>query len=227
MSRGTPERSLKSLNMKWLVMLATFDILAVMLFVVPAAAHGSLLSTAAAIRASAALVLPVVVLLLSGLMSHSIKAVLVYWKVKDPYPGCEAFTRYGPDDARVDMAGLKRNTGVLPTDPSEQNRKWFKLFKMVENEASVLEAHKGYLMFRDMAAMSVPLVLLVPAGLYVAGVSPGLCAAAAVVFLVQFMACCVAARNSGRRLICNVLAIHGSRKVKQPGAAEKAAKTVA
>lgn len=178
-------------------------------------------------RASAALVLPVVVLLLSGFMSHSVKAVLVYWKVKNPYPGCEAFTKYGPADARVDMAGLKRHTGVLPTDPAEQNRKWFKLFKMVENEASVLEAHKSYLMFRDMAALSVPLVALAPAGLYFAGAAPLEQGIAAAVFFVQFVLCCLGARNSGRRLICNVLAIHGSRKVKQPGAADKATKAVA
>lgn len=220
MSRvSSPERSLKSLNVKWLVMLATFDVLVVMLFVVPVAGFGPSFSTVAALRASTALVLPVLVLLLSGLMSHAVKASLVYWKLKDPYPGCEAFTRYGPADVRVDMVGLKRNTGVLPTAPTEQNSKWFKLFKMVENETSVLEAHKSYLMFRDMAAMSLPVALFVPVSLYVAGVPATMVAIAFLVFVVQFIVCCVCARNSGRRLVCNVLSIHGSRKVKQPAAA--------
>lgn len=219
MNRANPERSLKSLNMKWLVMLATVDVLVVMLLVVPIASQGALVSTATAVRASSALVLPVVVLLLSGLMSHSVKASLVYWRLKNPYPGCEAFTRYGPADVRVDMAGLKRNTGALPTDPVEQNSKWFKLFKMVENETSVMEAHKTYLMFRDMAAMSVPLALLAPVGIYLLGAPPAEVSIAFVAFVAQFVLCCVAARNSGRRLICNVLAIHGSRKVKQPAAA--------
>lgn len=35
MSKAAPDRSLKSLNMKWLVMLASLDVLAVLVFVAP------------------------------------------------------------------------------------------------------------------------------------------------------------------------------------------------
>jgi hypothetical protein len=98
--------------------------------------HGLIQATSltdiATARGTVLLVLPVAVLFLSGLLSHDIKAALVYWKLANVLPAHEAFTRHGPLDARVDMTTLKRDVGELPTIPAEQNRLWFKLYKAVE-----------------------------------------------------------------------------------------------
>ena len=150
-------------------------------------------------------------------MSHQLKAALVYWRLKDPYPGREAFTKHGPADARIDMATLKRNVGELPTERTAQNSKWFKLYLKVENEVSVLEAHKSYLLFRDMTAMSLLLAALVPVALYFTGALPGVVGSAGVWFVVQFLVSCLGARNSGRRFVCNVLAIHSTKKIAGTG----------
>ncbi len=213
MSKASVDRSLKSLNMKWLVMLAGLDVVAVLLFVAPELVGNASWGTVAVMRGLVALVLPVAVLLLTGMLDHDIKAKLVYWKLKDPYPGCEAFTRHGPADVRVDMVALKKNVGVLPTEPAEQNRKWFKLYLLVENEVAVLEVHKSYLMYRDMAAMSIPLSVLVPAAMFFTGAAQAAVWGSTILFAVQFFVCCVAARHSGKRFVCTVLAIHSTKKV--------------
>lgn len=216
MSKTDPDQSLKSLNMKWLVMLASLDVLAVLVFVAPEFLADTAWSTVAVMRGLVTALLPVIVLLLSGMLSHETKAKLVYWKLANPYPGCEAFTRHGPADARIDMVALKKNVGELPTDPAEQNKKWFKLYKMVGSDRAVVEAHKLYLMYREMAAISLPLVPLVPIGLYFINAPMKALPMAAGLFAVQFFVCCVGARHSGTRFVCNVLSIHSIKKVINP-----------
>lgn len=218
MSKADPDRSLKSLNMKWLVMLASLDVLIVLVFVAPEFLKDASWNTVAVMRGMVTALLPVIVLLLTGMLSHETKAKLVYWKLKNPYPGCEAFTRHGPGDARIDMVALKKNVGELPTNPSEQNKKWFKLYKMVGDDRSVIEAHKLYLMYRDMAAMSVPLIALVPVGLYLLNAPPSVLWMTTAFFAAQFLLTCFGARNSGTRFVCNVLSIHTTKKVTRPKA---------
>lgn len=209
-------RSMKSLNMTWLVMLAVLDTVFVMFFVAPEMIEGATLTGLATMRALVTPVMPVAVLLLTGLLSPNLKAVLVYWKVKNPLPGCAAFTKHAPADPRIDMSVLKKNVGALPTDPVEQNSKWYKLYKMVVDDRSVVEANKLYLMYRDMAAMSLPLIILVPFGLWIAGASTSTSWIAVAFFAIQFLVCSLSARNSGIRLVTNVLAIHSARKVTAP-----------
>lgn len=213
MTKADPDRSLKSLNMKWLVMLASLDVLVVLLFIAQEFIEDASWGNVAVMRAFVTALLPVIVLLLTGVLSHAVKATLVYWKVKDPYPGCEAFTRHGPADARIDMVALKKNVGDLPADPAEQNRKWFKLYKMVGDDRAVVESHKLYLMYRDMAALSLPLVVLVPLGLYLVGAQMSALWITTLFFAIQFVVCCLGARHSGTRFVCNVLSIHSTKKV--------------
>lgn len=215
MSKSDSDRSLKSLNMKWLVLLASLDVVLVLLFVAPEFVEDASWSAIAAMRGLVTALLPVIVLLLTGMLSHEVKARLVYWKWANPYPGCEAFTRHGPADARIDMVALKKNVGDLPSDAAEQNKKWFKLYKLVGDDKAVVESHKLYLMYRDMATMSLPLVVMVPLGLWFGTASPRTLWITALMFAIQFVVCCLGARNSGTRFVCNVLSIHSTRKISQ------------
>lgn len=212
------ERSLKSLNMKWLVLLAVADVLAVLFFVAPELANGASLTQAGIGRVMTATVMPVFVLLVVNVLPHTMKSALVYWKPLGVLPGTEAFTKHGPADGRIDMAALKKNVGALPSDPAEQNAKWYRLYKLVGNEPEVVEAHKLFLMYRDMAVISLALVVMVPVALLVVGsvsLSPWL---AASVFIFQYLMTALSARWSGIRFVCNVLAVHSVRKVTTPKA---------
>jgi hypothetical protein len=67
--------ALKAANIKWLVMLAVLDAAVVLLFIAPGLVDAGKL---AILRAGATAVLPVFVLLLTGLLSHEAKARIVY-----------------------------------------------------------------------------------------------------------------------------------------------------
>jgi hypothetical protein len=216
--KTTSSRSLKSLNLKWLVLLAVLDAVAVLFFVAPEMVDGITLTKLAVMRALGVAVLPVAVLLLTGLLPDNVKAMLVFWKVTSPLPGSEAFTKHGPADTRIDMAALKKNVGVLPTNPADQNARWYKLYRMVADDVAVSETHKLFLMYRDMAVMSLPLIVVVPLGLWIADASGLAGAIAAGILLVQYVATALSARHSGVRLVCNVLAIHSTKKVSAPKA---------
>jgi len=212
------KRSLKSLNMKWLMMLAAADVLFVLLFVPPDLLKGITQTEIGVWRVLTTTAMPVVVLLIVNVLPHDVKSMLVYWKPPGVLPSCEAFTKHGLRDPRIDMAALKKNVGALPTESTEQNFKWYKLYKLVSNEPEVQEAHKLFLMYRDMAALSLPLVVLVPLLLNVANVSNSTLAYAAGLFFLQYLLTIFSARSKGTRFVCNVLAIHSAHKITAPKA---------
>jgi len=45
-------------------------------------------------------------------------------------------------DTRIDVNALKKNVGAFPSDERDQNSMWYRLYKQVENEVSVLESHQ-------------------------------------------------------------------------------------
>jgi hypothetical protein len=208
---------LKAANMKWLAGLAAFDIAVVLFFVAPDLIDASML---ALLRAGSATALPVLVLLFTGLLSHEAKARLVFWKIVNPLPGSAAFTKHAPADARIDMKALAKNVGALPTEPGEQNKRWYKLYRQVDSDAAVTEAHKLYLMYRDMAAMSLLLIPLMPTALWYAGAAPANRRVAGGLFAPQYVLCAINARHSGARFVCNVLAVHSTKKVKSQTTAQ-------
>jgi hypothetical protein len=211
------ERSLKSLNMKWLVLMAVADMLVILFFVAPELVKEASFTQVGIGRVLTTTVMPVIVLLIINVLPHSVKATLVYWKPLGVLPGTEAFTKHAPADPRIDMAALKKNVSVLPTDPTAQNAKWYKLYKLVQNEPAVAEAHKLFLMYRDMAVISLTLVFLVPVALIIVDATSSIPWAVGL-FVIQYLVTALSARWSGIRFVCNVLAIHSARKVTAPKA---------
>lgn len=214
--RNGGERSLKSLNMKWLVLLAISDILIVMLYIVPDTITNSTLTQLGIGRVLATTLTPVLVLLFVNAVPHDIKSMLVYWRPRGVLPGSEAFTKHGPADPRIDMSALKNNVGALPTDPAAQNSMWYQLYKQVASETEVSDAHKLFLMYRDMAVMSLPMIVLVPVFINSTTTSPEALWLAAGLFLIQYALTALSARWSGIRFVCNVLAVHSASRIVPP-----------
>jgi hypothetical protein len=206
-------RSLKSLNMKWLVLLAATDVFLILMFAVPEVLGSATLTQVGIGRILTTTVIPVLVLLIVNVLPHDIKSMLVYWKSRGVLPGCEAFSKYGPGDGRIDMAALKKNVGALPTNPSEQNAVWYRLYKMIPDETEVVEAHKLFLMYRDMAVMSLPLIVLIPLTLHFVSATTFAVCFSASLLVAQYLFTALSARWSGIRFVCNVLAIHSTRKI--------------
>jgi hypothetical protein len=202
-------KSLKSEYQKWLWMLAVADLIALLFLAgVPGISN---LTELANWRLLTTVVIPIVVLLVVNVLSHKVKCTLVYWRRYGWLPGCEVFTKYSPADPRIDMDALQRNVGTLPTDPNTQNAVWYRLYKQVEDQPEISDAQRNFLMYRDMAVLSLPFIPLAPLFLHLAEVSERAQWLAAGLFLLQYIQTAVSARHSGIRFVTNVLALHSAR----------------
>ena len=210
---ASEEKSLKTQNAAWLWSVAVLDCV-ILLGIQFAGASDTLeLSETAkqiGIRGALSSAAPVLVLLLTNLFSADFKAALIYWRFRDVLPSHRAFSIHAEHDSRIDPAALKRHVGAWPDQPKAQSAFWYKLYKAVDTDVSVSTAHRHYLLFRDLAAMSVFLVFVAPlvASLFVRA----LAAPSAMLFLVQYVAAAVSARHQGTRMVTTVLALHSIKK---------------
>ena len=213
MTDSASDKSLKAQNLPWLVALATLDVIVLLVFLFPEAIGGQSLTALTAARAGITLLVPVVVLILAALISPNAKASLVFWRITNALPGHQAFSKYAADDPRIDMAALKKNIGEWPTDPRAQNALWYKQYLKVRSDKSIIEAHKAYLLFRDMAAFSIPLIVAVPCGLYANGAQWVAILASATWFIAQYALTAIPARHSGIGFVTSVLALHAAKRI--------------
>lgn len=208
MAEEKSSTSLKDLNFKWLWLLVGFDVAAVALIIEPGLLHSKTSwEDLAQVRNLGGLVLPIVTLLISNLFSQTTRARLVFWRWANPLPGSMAFTRFVNEDTRIDKAALLKRLGSFPTDPREQNATWYGIYRAHKDEAPVLDAHKLFLMYRDMASLSIVLLALFGIALWYAGVSRDTVLIGQAVFAAQYIATMIGARHAGSRLVCTVLAI--------------------
>jgi hypothetical protein len=143
----------------------------------------------------------------NAIIGPKAKARLVFWRWDHPLPGSEAFTRYAHEDHRVDLVELEKKYGPLPDDPSRQNNLWYKLYQTVQNEPSVIQAHKEFLFCRDYTALSLYMLAGFGAVGFIMLESNTISAGYFILLLLQYLLAISAARNHGRSLVTNVLAL--------------------
>lgn len=203
--------SLKSLNLKWLVGLAIFDVVVIGLLFGPSLVTIDWLSSIVLSRVIAAFVIPVAVVLVVNVLPHNVKGSMVYWRPLGVVPGTEVFTKHAPRDPRINMGRLAQLFSPLPTEPRAQNALWYEVFKQVEGEPEVDDAHRHFLLYRDMAVLSVALMPAAPVVLYLSGQSAANQWLAALALLMQYFLAALSAPWSGVRFVCNVLAVYAVR----------------
>ncbi len=106
-------------------------------------------------------------LLLRGLLPSLWRDRLVHWRWHNPLPGSRAFTVIGPKDARVNMQSLNSRYGPLPTDPAEQETRFYAIYKEHQDAVGVRDAHKSYLALRDIAVITFLFTPALPLAAYV------------------------------------------------------------
>jgi hypothetical protein len=151
---------------------------------------------------------PLILFVVGGLLSSNQKAILVFWKMKNYYPGCEAFSKHGRKDLRIDMGRLEE-LYTLPSDPKGQNSLWFKIYRKYSSETSVLKSHKDFLLARDMAAISFLFIILLGIPSLFIGL-PLLKWIYMGILLVQYLTMVLLARHFGKRFVVNVLALEST-----------------
>lgn len=163
-------------------------------------------------KATIPLLITLVVTSMNRLGNDQVKLALVFWRVKDALPGCRAFSEFAPGNPRIDMGRLKKAVGgELPTDSDGQNKAWYRLYQQVQESPSIEDAHKEYLLFRDIVWLTVPAVILCQAFLlYVrhfrmAAVYLMACAG---IYLLARMAAILAANSLVRSVMAAASAAH-------------------
>ncbi|WGT62486.1 hypothetical protein [Variovorax paradoxus] len=209
-------KSLKQANFVWLCTLVTFDVVVLAVVIFPDIVRDATVSNIALARSISSILLPVVPLLLTNTISQLMKARLVYWKWSDPLPGSRAFTTFVKKDERIDEAKLLKNVGAFPADPKEQNSKWYGLYLKVKHEVSVVDSHKAFLLYRDMASLSLILLVLAASVLWYLDFPRNDIQKVCGVFLLQYLLTMMSARLAGHRMVCTVLAVHSTRKIANP-----------
>jgi hypothetical protein len=149
----------------------------------------------------------VIATVLNGLLSADMKARLVFLRWRHALPGHRAFSKYAARDARIDHAALEKlHGGLLPVDPVEQNRTWYRIYKTVENDQAVRQVHRDFLLLRDYTGLcAVFIAFYGAAGLYaIPSVKVGL--VYLLVLVAQYIVVGRAASNYGIRMVTTVLA---------------------
>lgn len=157
-------------------------------------------------RSVPAAIAVVVIGVINSQLSSEAKACIVFFKLKDPLPGYEAFTRYAKEDSRIDLKALRAVVGPFPTKPAEQNALWYGLLKSIDGDPSVAHIHREFLFNRDYSCLSsLFLVVFGVSGFIV------LDARMAAIYLailgIQFGLATRAARVQASRLVTTVLAL--------------------
>lgn len=149
-------------------------------------------------------VLSLIIVVFSGIFSNKIKEIIVFWKLENRLPGCRAFSKYVQEDSRIDINNIQIKFGEIPTLPDEQNRYWYKIFKSLDDK-SIDKTHKDFLLCRELAVMTLVMILLVTLIFRFQGLTLALLYFCFLLFEYLIVRFC--AKNSAERLVVNSLAL--------------------
>lgn len=146
-------------------------------------------------------------IILSRFIPHKIKEFLISLRWRNALPGCRAFSKLVYSDPRIDIATLKKKTGIFPSCPHEQNALWYKFLKQHESKSEIQTDHQNYLFFRDMASISMLMLIVVLVFMPFYDPVFGNFKYIVAVFAGQYLLFAFAGRNAGIRFVQTVLAI--------------------
>ena len=134
----------------------------------------------------------------------------MFWRLKDALPGHRAFTEHAEADPRIDMAALKKKIGEFPQSPRDQNTCWYRLFQKHQSNVIVGDAHKRFLLFRDSSSLTLLILVIAGVAATLSGVPLALQATLIGGLAAQFLWLALSARNTGIRLVQNILALEST-----------------
>lgn len=149
--------------------------------------------------------IPILTIVLTGVLNDVAKARLVFWRWRNPLPGCRAFSELLKTDPRIDIAALKKKVGELPRKAAEQNALWYQIYKRHRENLVVSESHRTYLLTRDMAALSATFILLFSIGVMAGSIGWRTVGVYSALLTTQYLLVATSARNYGIRFVLNVL----------------------
>ncbi|MBP1627357.1 MAG: hypothetical protein H6Q00_1832 [Holophagaceae bacterium] len=163
-------------------------------------------------KAAVPILITLVVTFMNRIGKDQVKLALVFWRINNALPGCRAFSEHAHRDLRIDLGSLKKAVGgEFPTDPGEQNRAWYRLYQQVRDSPSIEDAHKEYLLFRDIVWLTIPSAIMCQGFLlYVRHFKIGVVyfLACGAIYLLARMAAILAAKSFVRSVMAAASAAH-------------------
>lgn len=206
--------SLKAENGKAIWLLVSADIVAIVLvltgFAFTQASLSELAQSAFIRELLFAAAGPLVAVYLNDLLSSNAKASIIFWRFKDTLPGHRAFSEHVESDSRIDTAALKKKIGEFPQNPRDQNTCWYRLYQKHQSNVIISDSHKRFLLFRDSSTLTLLIFVIAGVATALSEIPLGLWALIAGGLAMQFLWLSVSARNTGKRLVQNVLALESS-----------------
>ncbi|MDD4436560.1 MAG: hypothetical protein PHS04_00790 [Tissierellia bacterium] len=149
----------------------------------------------------------ILTLLVNGLYKSEHKYIIVFWKVKNNLPGYRVFTELAKKDRRIDYNTLMSKYDPLPTEPDAQNKLWYKILKKNPNDESILQSHRDFLLFRDLATIAFSLMVVFMIVFVAAKVlNFNLGIIYFFIFAFEYILLVVITRNKAERFVLNVIA---------------------
>jgi len=205
------QRYIKSENRKWLILYLLLHIVFLALFTglikFNLSDADQLISKLKNPQGFLPLSVAILIIVLEGLFKNSVKEFLVFWRIKHRLPGHRAFTKVGPADSRIDMERVRKLfPDGLPNDPERQNKEWFRLYRVYQNELQVFYSHKAFLLTRDLAALTVIFIPLSISGHFLLGSNARMFFYHILILVILFIGISLSAKHYGERFVANVLA---------------------
>lgn len=166
---------------------------------------------AVVVSGAISLTLSAVLLMLSNLLSHNLKHKLVFTRISNEMPGSRCNTLC-KNDPRIDMKEVDAKWPTVfseATSASVRNSHWYRhIYKGVKDTPEVLQAHRSFLLYRDVLSGLIGVALVVfgwslwgPVELFGA-----IKTSVYVVLGVFALISMIAARNAGERFVVNAVA---------------------
>ena len=145
--------------------------------------------------------------ILDGQFSADAKARLVFWRYRNPLPACRAFSYHLSRELRADQDRLLSKWGPFPTDPLDQNKLWYRIYKCFEQEVRVNESHRAWLFSRDLTAFAVLFLIILGFAAVISDAKTSVALSYTFALMVQWLTVTIAAKNYGVRFVRTVLTI--------------------
>lgn len=150
-------------------------------------------------------------LLPPNLLPTELKHQLVFTRMKNELPACRLLDLVRGDHRIDPVAAANKWPSVFDPDldGATRNSRWFtQIYQPVRDAPSVLQAHRTFLLFRDVTSGLV-VILLGSTVMYLCGLLgwlPSIHAAIPIVIFAYGSLAMVVARNAGNRMVVNAVA---------------------
>lgn len=83
------------------------------------------------------------------------KFMIVFRKIKNPYPSCCAFSKYALEDHRIQLKVIKQKYGELPSCPEKEDKLWYEIYQKRKYNPMILNSQWKFLLMRDVTCLTL------------------------------------------------------------------------